>query len=54
MDGSSMDPAPGSACWFAVGPLTTVALQSGRLVEYDIATRSVSPFLLTFDADSDS
>ena len=36
---SSLTPRPGQARWFAVGEATTVALQAGRLVEYDMQTR---------------
>ncbi len=36
---SSLTPQEGQAQWFAVGDAATLALQAGRLVEYDILTR---------------
>ena len=36
---SSLTPREGAAQWFAVGDATTLALQAGRLVEYDMLTR---------------
>ena len=36
---SSLMPREGQAHWFAVGDAITLALQAGRLVEYDMQTR---------------
>ena len=37
---SSLTPRAGQARWFAVGEATILASQAGRLVEYDMQTRS--------------
>ncbi len=40
---SSLTPREGQAHWVAVGDATILALQAGRLVEYDMQTRSATP-----------
>ena len=39
---SSLTPLKGQARWFSVGDATILALQAGRLVEYDMLTRCVT------------